>query len=301
MPVIYIRLPHYLSSFLRNLDEDNPIPEGEPIKLEEGDPLYYEATMRMTPNQSGRVVLDCFSESQWSSMRRGHYIDYSGGLHLDVNRDNDKPLMVSEVYLFSGHEEKVRRDCDTMELMPDFKYYDTWQPFYVPRVVVRNGREHRVRSDWFMPVTSGFRDEVEKRFHCALMRFIAGDVYGFLAKDMSRSKMEALDAFMLRYDIRDDKKTREAIKQQMKRSRLALAYNIDASTSHVKWINEHAPATEQPRCHNAPRRVLCHDTGIIYPSQSAFARAIGAHPQHVIRAAGLGQRVKGHSFELLDD
>lgn len=304
MAVVYIRLPHYVASFLRNQDEQHPHPHGVPFVLDNGDPLYAKLRDRAIPNNRCDLSGYCFSELQWNAMRHGKYLSFREGLLMDIQRDSSKPLTISEVYLLSGNDARVRRDPQTMELMPDSDYPEEYVPFQLPRVVVRNGREQKVYSNWYLPSINDFRSELTTRFNIALVRFVAKEyniIYAQMVESSlsgtnsmrSRAKVEAIDRFMLRYEIRPDERSRELMKKMLRRSTLAGRYSLDTDYNHAAWSTEQTLSREVVR---SSRPVICTNTGERFNSISEAARHIGVSYADLRVAISRGYRCHGFSF-----
>lgn len=301
MATVYIRLPHYVSSYLRNIDAENPMPEGQPFVIERSDPLYQQVAFLAEPNVRNAINIDCFTQKQWESMQKGKFLSLpsDGSFQMDISRAYRTPLSVSEVFLLSCHEERLKRDPDTMELAPDTEYMDSYFPVQLPSVIIRDGREVKVYSDWYIPNTSAIRNELIERYKMALARFIALDRQRANSLNISRSKMEAIDRFMVRYDIRPGDREREQIKKMVQRSEMAARMSFDADIDHGRWTNEEAVHNERHAA--SPKRVLCHDTGKVYQSIAAFARDVGIDSSSARKALQLGYRCHGLRIERLDD
>lgn len=285
---------------MRNLDPQTPIPVGRPFVIEKGDPLFVDLCFRIEPNVRGAVSIDCFSERQWDAMTKGKYLTVAESFRFDLQRDRRAPLTISEVYLLSGREDRVKRDPDTMELMPDSEYIDEFVPFALPSIVIRNGFEQKVYSDWYIPNTSSIRNELIERYKMGLLRFVAEDQKQARAYHLPRSRMESIDRFTLRYDIRPGDREREQIKKMLQRSELSSRLAIDASDiDHQSWSIE--DSKEKPEKKNAPCRILCLDTGKIYNSIGHFASTHGIPRSTAETAVRRHTRCHGFRIERLDD
>lgn len=303
MANIYVRLPYYIASYLRNIDPAHPVPQGKPYVIEQSDELYMYLCEHIVPNTAHSVNKDCFTEKQWEAMRKGKYLIFREGVFMDLPRRYTDPLMVSEVYLLSGNEDKVKRDMQTMELQPDVEYNDEYMPFLLPRSIIRDGREQKVYSDWFLPTISHLRSVLCDRFERSLINYIADFMANNNSSNIRCTKQEAMDRFMLKYDIRPGQLSRDRLKKEEQRfnQRLKATYTQDANADYDKLsADRRIQHTDQPK--NRARRVLCYTDGKIYPSISAFARAIGARAGTAVTAACRhAGRTMGHRFELLDD
>lgn len=272
---------------------------GEPITVDVGDPLYYELANFSMPNNRAAINVDCFSELQWIAMQQGKYLCQKDMLHFDMHRDRRKPLTLSEIYTLSGEEKRVKRDPDTMELMPDNEYIDEYVPFTLPRMVIREGREQKVYSNWFLPNARPFRNELENRFKMALSRFIAIDRSSVNALEEQRSKMEAIDRFLLKYDIRTSDRVREQMKKLMQRSVVAAQYSYDSDEDHANWSASN-PDTPRRKRGVPPKPVICLETGERYVSIGAAARAVNASQVLMSKCIRDNHRCHGLHFAFIE-
>lgn len=274
MSLLYIRMPHYIASYLRNRDERHTIAKGEPIRIETGDPLMRIINFSLIANINNLVSISCFSESQWRAMQKGQMLTYrKDNFALDISRSPRAPLTLAEIYRLCDRPHLIKYDEEGNPL-PDTEYIDEYVPFRLPSTVMRDGRETKVHSDFFLPDPSEFIKELRMRFRMALTRFVALDREIAHSLELKRSKMEALDRFALKYDIRTGDREREQLKKLLNRSIHASLYSFDADEDHGRWSHEHIDDCQRGpkyRC----RQVLCETTGDIFPSVTAFGKHIG--------------------------
>lgn len=301
MSVIYIRLPHYIASYLRNIDPSQSMSRWQPYVFDRTDPIFPKLCFLIEPNARMAVNIDCFSQKQWESMLKGKFLRMpnDGSFRFDIQRRYSTPLSTSEVYLLSGNEDRVHRDTDTMELAPDEEYLEEYVPIQLPSSIIRNQREVKVYSDWYMPNIATIRTELTERYKMAFSKFMSEDRRQAHELDVNRSKMDSIDRFMLRYDIRPTERERERHKKMMQRSENAARLSFNSDEDHGRWSNERI-RNDGPRS-NDPVRILCLDTGEVFPSQGAFARHVGAYATNVRIALKRGLKVKGLRIERLDD
>lgn len=304
MASIYVRLPYYIASYIRNLDPMHPLPAGQPYVIEQSDEMYMLMCQHIQPNNANFVNKDCFTEKQWEAMRKGKYLLFREGVFMDMPRRYSDPLTMSEVLILSGNEDKVKRDMQTMDLEPDSAYNDEYVPFLLPRSIIRDGREQKVYSDWYLPDVSCIRNTLRDRFERSLINYISNFLANNNSSGIRCTKQEAQDRFLLKYDIRPGVLSRDRLKKEEQRfNRIQKAtYAQDANADYEKLVSEKQQTRVRSDQHNLPKRVLSYTDGEIYPSLSAFARSIGARTSTVIEAARRhAGRVKGHRFEVLDD
>lgn len=293
MVCIYIRLPHYIISWLRNRDEKSPKPVGEPFSIEMSDPLRYYINDFAVPNLGGTVSLGCFSQQQWMTMLHGKPICAPGEAEPILKRDARTPLSMSEILRLSGNGQYIKFGEDG-EPLPDDSYVMQYAAFKMPRTVTRDGREIKVQSDWYLPNISIVVTELRQRFVAAITRFIGVHMKDGRALQLPRSKMEAIDLFLLRYDIRTGVREREQMKKLVNRSFLSSAYSFEMDTVHASIREEELLERRRLAAKTRSREVICLDTGVSYPSMSAFARAYGVRSViEVSKAIERGGRCHG--------
>lgn len=293
MANIYVRVPHYVASYLRTRIEAAPLQHGEPIRMDFGDPWYIEFLQHASANLRNDVNIDCFSEKQWIAMRRGDALTFNGGLIPDIGKKKkDQRLTLHEIYLLSGRQDLVRYDDDGTPL-PDTEYPDEYVAFQMPKTIVRRGREVRIQGDWYLRSSYEFVEALRMQFKMIYVKFIAQDQYyanalaalgtraelttapGEIQRIKARARMESIDRFMLRYDIRPGDRERDVMKKILTRAVKGDAFALDADANHSSWIlaNGQSPLQEQEPTQN--RRVMLLETGEVYPSINACLRAVG--------------------------
>ena len=315
MANMYIRVPHYIASYLRNRIEANPIPIGKPINIDLGDPWYMPFMAHAEENVRNIVNIECFSEQQWLNMNRGEFlIPPEPGGPKKIKRDKVSPLTMTEIYTLCGRKELIRDDGDR-------EYTDEYIPFKMPSVIIRRGRECRVGTNWFMPNAKDFVDAVRTQFKMVFVKFVAQDQYysnslaalgaGALAdtdeRVKNRSRMESIDRFMLRYDIRYGDREREALKKILFRAISADAYALDADANHAAWIvRERSRDTDREAQRPVKtREIYVPETDTIYPSINATLRALGcqtnvANRNNLCRAVKMNYRFHGVHVRFAD-
>lgn len=293
MASIYVRVPHYIASYLRNLDEQHQLAKGEPVQVEAGDELASVIQTHLMPDLRNHVNPACFSERQWRAMLQGKVIKFSrDSFAMDIARSQRHPLQISEILQLIDMPERILLDEDTGKPLPDEAYSYEYMPFLLPRTVIINGKEMKVQSDYNLSDTGAFMNILRRRFRRALVRFIALDRDLVRSLGQTRSKMESMDRFLLRYDIRYTDTVREQMKKLMNRSREAALEGFDADEDHGRWSREHlddVPHTStRQRC-----PVYCETEDETYPSIYAFAKAHRLNKSNVINALQSGHRIKG--------
>ena len=289
----YVRVPHYIASYLRMRIESSPVPVGTPLRMDFGDPWYIEFIQHADANLRNDINLDCFSERQWITMRRGDPLTVKAGMMIDIGKKRkDQPLALREIYMLAGRQDLVRYDEDGNP-QPDSEYPDEYVAFQMPKTIVRRGREVRIQGDWYLRSSYEFIDALRLQFKMVYVKFMAQDQYysnalaalgtraelntapGEIQRIKSRARMESIDRFMLRYDIRQGDRERDVLKKILTRVIKNDAMALDADANHSSWIlaNCQSPLSEpEPSQY---RRVMLLETGEVYPSINACLRAVG--------------------------
>lgn len=295
MANIYVRVPHYVASYLRNRIEDDPTPLGQPIRMELGDPWYMPFIAHIDDNPTNVINIDCFSETQWLAMRRGEPLSIRNGLVTDIPRKRkDQPLTMYDIYSLSGRNDLIHRDEDGKPLS-DSDYPDEYIPFQMPKTIVRRGRECRIRGDWFLRSSHDFIEALRTQFKMIFVKFVAQDQYYSNAlassvltpdtqqsaaeqyRQRTRARMESIDRFMLRYDIRCGDREREGMKKVLMRAIKSDAFALDADANHAAWIvrDRDRSAASANMAHPLARKILLVETGQSCPSINATLRMLG--------------------------
>lgn len=300
MPNIYVRIPHYIASYLRNIDEQRQLARTEAVQLEAGDELSSVMQCHLLPNLRNTVSLQCFSEVQWKAMCQGRVISWrKDGFAMDIARPARRPLSMAEILRLTGCSDRVLLDESGADL-PDEAYPYEYMAFACPRTIILNGREMKVQGDYTLPDTTEFVNILRRRFRRALVRFVALDREYVRSLGQTRSKMESMDRFLLRYDIRYTDTVREQMKKLMNRSKAAALEAFDADDDHGRWSREHLDDFPKGRFVRRRTPVYCVTTDEHFPSINSFAIAHGLHAPNVFRALRKNHRIHGLEIRLED-
>lgn len=305
MANIYVRVPHYVASYMRNRDEGNIISPETPIRIETGDRLMYEIIAHAEPNLRNVVNVNCFSERQWVAMLQGKTLVYTDDmLTLDRHRDVRQPLTLAEIYTSCGRMSYIKyidADDGTKQLAPDEEYVETYLAFQLPSRIVRNGREVKIQSDWFIPNPSSFIGELIERYKDEMYRFLSVDQRIVHINGDVRSKMESMDRFMLRYDIRTGVREREQMKKMIQRDRRTARYALDSDDEHGRWCTDNADLRLNDGRGANRRPIFCIETGQTFPSMMDFAKTYGIkHRSQVSNALRNGYKCHGMTIVFAD-
>lgn len=209
---MYVRVPHYVASFYRNRNEFKPVPTGGVVSIEEDATLWEMLTHFIVPNPTEKLVKEgCFCERMWRKMMRGFSLveNEQGKFQKVLVRDVKDPLTDAEV-----------RDCCQWSA-PRYKDLNEYLCIELPPYVYRTGRQVRVDGQWQMSGNGCriFVAELRRCFWRSCVRYVDGFLEFNKRLGYQRSKLEGIERFMLRYDIRSDRnnKTKESIKRNYNR------------------------------------------------------------------------------------
>lgn len=294
-PCFYLRIPHYIASWLRNCDHDNPIPIGAPIIIDRNSYLSLLFAELARPNLDNTVQPACLSQKQWDSMCKGNMlVSRNDDMRMSVQRDPKASLQMHEVLLSLDQEAAILRDYRSGRPEPDSAYFYVYQPFQMPDIVIQNNRERRVQSDWYMPYPKPFCDELHKLYKLAINKFITDDQEYCNLHRIKRPITQTIKKFLQWYDIRDGDKemmqTRQMLRRMNERHLLSLgpsAVNADLDTEclHEYHTPTDRPAIIQPDVPaNSPQRIFCPELNRTFRSIRDAARILQI-PEATIRNA----------------
>lgn len=299
-PCFYLRIPHYIASWLRNCDHDNPIPIGAPIIIDRNSYLSLLFAELARPNLDNTVQPACLSQKQWDRIRKGQMIvSCDNSLRLDIQRKYEDPLQMHEVLLSLDLPSEILRDHRSGKPEPDSAYFNVYQPFQMPDIVIQNRRECRVQSDWYMPDPRPFCNELHKLYKIALVKFINDDRRHNMLNEIDRPLTQIIKKFMQWFDIRDGDKemlqTRQMLRRIQDRHLLSLGPNANYdndpdSNLDIQCLHEyrtptdrHISLAESPPP-NAPTRLFCPEHNRTFRSIRDAARILQI-PEATIRNA----------------
>ena len=189
----YLRLPHYVGSYLRNRSESNPIRIGEPIQIHSFSYVWSVYMAYLVDNSALKVSSSfIFSERQYKAMMDGRSI--SDGMISEsslLGRENTS-LTDDRVYQLAGLKTKNQQVSSEDVAIQ------------LPKEIIKRDRLCKVNEDWMLSDygASTVRGLLTDEFW-ATMNF-----YFDKAKEYSAAQKACLtnadifERFMLRYDIR---------------------------------------------------------------------------------------------------
>lgn len=316
MAAIFLRIRHYIASYLRNLDDLHPIPPDQPIIIDQGDVLTDIIRRHIYQNKTGRVDLDCLSDNQMTALRQGKVL-YCGrnDFQMDIHRDRRRPLTMAEILTLCGKADQVKYD-EQGAALPDSAYNDEYVSFRLPPTMVIDGREQRITGDYVLLSSTEFVAELRRRFGCALSSFVSHqlrttrnvEIDQFVYDDTPakrrmrhhRAKMEALDRFMMRYQLRDDDLTRESMKKLMNRDIMSSISHYNNDIDLARWDSDNPPCVINYDRRTPRRPVICLETGIVYDSTSEAAAANNLQYGSLWQALSRHAPCAGLHFEYYD-
>lgn len=205
MANVYFRVPHYVASYLRNRDRNNPVEPGGVITLNPSEKLWYEFTEGLYPNVNLTVSRSyCFCQRQWRRMTQKR-----GSLHAALDD--------VEISRLTGLP--VPRNVDSSEYIC----------IALPREAMRHGALVSTNACWQL------RDTAVNSVRAMLVDEFWRTLYSYVDKAIDRSKsvgrnfvlIDVLESFMERYSIKSsaDGHERNALKRNYNRRRKSYRFS----------------------------------------------------------------------------
>lgn len=213
MANVYLRLPKYVASFIRNKRESDPIAVGQSIVIEPTSYLYMDFIHGLTVNTGNTVSSNhCFCEKQWQRMMKGYSIKCEHlrrNVRLLDDRIDQLTLTDSEVSLLSG----VRR--------PKGEVSGEYLCLRIPPEVRRGDRMIATNGHWQLShnAASTIRTLMTDEFWRGFISFMNRGKQYCAENRVIFSNMEYIERFMARYDIYNgaDNKMRNNLKRNLNR------------------------------------------------------------------------------------
>lgn len=206
MSYIYIRVPHYVGSYIRNLDEKKTVQKGCPVTLNVNSQFFRILKLGLHPNVNGGInPFGCFSEMQWNRMKRGFFIGkkHSFGKCRFVEKEE---LTESDV------KERSDIKISSREGKSEFLCIK------IPSEIFLDNRLMRVTKQWTL--TSGgaimLLGQFKEEFWTDFFDFISKERSWCATNGVKRTLLDMIERFMLRYDI--DCSADEVEKKTLKRN-----------------------------------------------------------------------------------
>lgn len=229
MANLYLRVPHYVASYLRNRDRHHPLEVGSVIALNKSERIWVDFCEGLYPNFNNTIHRAyCFSQKQWNTMMSGYSLlaAQSGKRKQKVlvDRLDQLTLNDNEVQKLAGLS--IPRGDDSGEYIC----------IGIPREALRFGSLVATNSFWQLQdaAANAVRTQLVNEFWRALY------VYVDKARDRKENAgqpmiiSEVLESFMERYDIRcsPDMHERDALKRNYNRRRKTYKFTDEDYIEH---------------------------------------------------------------------
>lgn len=219
MANLYLRVPHYVASYLRNKNRYDELQVGSPIPINKSERIWVEYCEGLCPNLHNQVNRAyCFTQRQWNTMMDGYRLTDDGHVRKTekLEREDQLTLNDSEVFRLSGLP--VPRGDDSGEYIC----------IAVPREAMRYGRLVPTNASWFL------RDVCANAVRTMLVCEFWRTLYSYVDKAIDKSHasnrkfvlIHVLNSFMERYNIRcsSDMRELEALKRNYNRKRKSYRF-----------------------------------------------------------------------------
>jgi hypothetical protein len=223
MANVYFRVPHYVASYLRNRDRENPVEVGGVINLNPSEKLWYQFMEGLYPNVNLTISRSyCFCQRQWRRMVDGYSLDtFNGGKRHKVLKDAEGRTMLddSEIHRLAGLP--VPRNADSSEYIC----------IAMPREAMRHGCVVPTNACWQL------RDTSVNSVRAMLVDEFWRTLFCYVDKAIDRCKsagrnfvlIDTLESFMERYNIKSsaDAHERNALKRNYNRRRKSYRFSTE--------------------------------------------------------------------------
>lgn len=286
MARIYLRLKHFVASYVRKVYGDGDDPS-QTIRLNK----YSRAAMhleRMQCNVADKVVANCFCERQWKRMTAGESIERDADNWMVTPRDEREWLTEAEVCRLSGIEPMRGEE------MGEYVCIDA------PSVIIRqDGTQMQTNGQWQLmaDAASDLISELDEDFDRAMFEFVDNCMALAKAKGQKRYANDAMEAFMTSLNIRncDDDREKRCLKRRYyryMRDKMLIDEDDDFHTGKELQKREAYVA-------NNARKVICEDDGEIYASIYAAARHYGLRYRTLWECLKKGYKCRGMRFAMV--
>ena len=222
MANLYLRVPHYVSSYFRNKDSERRLSISEPILFCVSEYIYQILCDNIYCNAGGTInPRYCFSAKQWNRMMGGYSIDTSLSTRAR-----------SRVVIPSLADELTLSDYEVHKLsglpFPRGNHSGEYVCSKSPSEVMRNGRLVKTNT-WWMLTKNGaslIRERMSVEFWRALYSYMDRFRDYCTSSGNKFVVIDGLERFMERYDIRnsDDNGERNTLKREYNRKRLSYKF-----------------------------------------------------------------------------
>lgn len=216
MANLYLRVPHYVASYLRNKDRNDPLEVGSVITLNQSERVWVDFCEGLYPNLNLSINRAyCFCQKQWNTMMDGYsLLDKATGkrrVKVLTERFDQLTLDDKEVQKLSGLS--IPRGDDSGEYIC----------INIPREAPRFGKLVPTNTFWQLRNSSAktVRTLLVDEFWRTLYAYVDKAIDKYEAEGKDFVTINILEAFMERYDIRcsADGREREALKRNYNRRR----------------------------------------------------------------------------------
>jgi hypothetical protein len=210
MATMHVKVPHYVAAYYRNKDERKPVAIGKPVSLEGEPSLWNMMLYGLVRNELEEIIKEgCFCDRMWRKMLRGQSLCANNEgkyQRLIPKRDPTTPLTDTEVRLLCNLPNAHNEDSSEYLCI-------TLPPF-----IYRHGKQVPIDGHWQLKsrTLQAFTSAMRGAFWNACLQYIDNFVAAAEKQGYEPSRMEGLERFMARYDIRNTASNRE--KMTLKRN-----------------------------------------------------------------------------------
>ena len=229
MANVYIRVPHYVASYLRNKDRNKPLEVGSVISLNQSERVWVDFCEGLYPNLNLSINRAyCFCQKQWNTMMDGYSL-------LDRNTGKRRTKVLEERFDQLTLDDKEVQKLSGLSI-PRNDDSGEYICISIPREAMRYGKVVPTNANWQLRDTpaNAVRTHLVNEFWRALYAYVdkARDKCTSGGKDFVF--IEVLESFMERYDIRcsPDMHERAALKRNYNRRRKDYKFTEEDYIEH---------------------------------------------------------------------
>ena len=224
MANVYLRVPHYVASYLRNKDRNNPLEIGSVISINQSERIWIEFSEGLYPNINLTINRAyCFCQKQWNIMMDGYsLLDGQIGKRKSkvlTDRFDQLTLDDKEIQILTGL--RVPRCDDSGEYIC----------IAIPRESIRYDKIVSTNIYWQLrdSAANSVRSKLINEFWMALFSYVDKARERSISSGKTFIFINVLESFMERYDIKCSLDMRE---------KLALKRNYNRKRNSYKFTEE---------------------------------------------------------------
>lgn len=290
MARIYLRLKHFVAAYVRKRYGAGVADLSAGVTLRAGSDAA-NVLQLMQQNVADKIVPGCFCERQWQRMLRGEHIDPQADDFMTAVRDPNDYLTEREVCELAGIEPLRGEEMGE------------YVAINIPQEARnREGDIMRTNGQWQLmhDAASELAHLLSEEFDEALYDYICNCLRDAKSRKTERALQDALEGFMLHYNIRNCADDREKKTLKRRYYRFIDGLRTDEPDDDIEFSSGRDRHVELVTRCNQAKTVLCADDDKRYPSILAASRAYGLGYDAMKKALKRDTRCGNRKFILVD-